>query len=386
MFSTPGGNSLWYTVAPMLVCARAVAFSLASLCVSVMASAQVQSESSLPSNTAKVRLSWFRAEGATSCIGVTALEQDVARRLSYNPFVGEPRQWIDGIVSVEAGQYVVRLFERDALGHTLGTRTLSDNVGDCRHLGEAVSLAIALIIDPSLPLSPLGQTPSLKVHLAQPPTEPLVPPTAREGTTIRNSDVPVPLPSVASTPNGQASSRDYASKNQNRNHSIALGSSVRTGLFPEAALGVELLAEGTVGALLPIEYRIGMAYFPEQKIRHALATLSYGLTAGVLGLCAKSRGELRGFGCMSLEGGALHTVVHDPNPVGPGDRAWMAARIELGLEWTVRSPLFIQLRALGAVPLTQWDFYTYLNGERHQSFSQPWLQMGAALGLGVRFF
>jgi hypothetical protein len=129
-----------------------------------------------------------------------------------------------------------------------------------------------------------------------------------------------------------------------------------------------------------------MAYFPEQKIRDALATLSYGLTAGVLGLCAKSRGELRGFGCMSLEGGALHTVVHDPNPVGPGDRAWIAARIELGFEWTVSSPLFIQLRALGAVPLTQWDFYTYLNGVRHQSFSQPWLQMGAALGLGVRFF
>jgi hypothetical protein len=385
----------------MVVRARAVALLLGLFCTSLVASAQVQKEGSLPANTAKVRLSWFRDEGATSCIGVTDLEHDVARRLTYNPFVGEPHQWIDGIVSVEGGQYVVRLFERDATGHTLGTRTLSDGARDCRHLGEAVSLAIALIIDPTVALSPLSQAPTEKEllssqrtpesvsndfngssHLTQPPTQPLVPPVECEGTTVRNSAVRGPLPSATSTSKG----RDYDGKDPNKNHSLALGSTVRSGIFPEAALGVELLSEGTLGTVLPIEYRIGMTYFPEQKIRHTLATLSYGLTAGVIGLCAKSQGELRGFGCFSLEGGALHTVVHDPNPVGPGDRAWMATRIELGFEWTVVSPLFIQLRALGSVPLTQWDFYTYLNGQRHQAFSQPWLQWGAAIGLGVRFF
>ncbi|HMA94721.1 MAG TPA: hypothetical protein VKP30_18655 [Polyangiaceae bacterium] len=131
-----------------------------------------------------VRLSFVRAENASGCIALTALEQELARRMGRNPFVGLPRQWIEGVATKTGAYFEVQLFERDAEGHTVGTRRLRDASGDCRKLDDAIELAIALIIDPSVRLAPLHAaqvTPSSSVtQQAQPrAAESTAGPTAR---------------------------------------------------------------------------------------------------------------------------------------------------------------------------------------------------------------
>lgn len=101
-----------------------------------------------------VRLSFVRAENASGCIPLTALEREITRRMGRDPFVGSPRQWIEGVATRKGNYYEIQLFERDAAGRTVGSRRLGEATADCRKLDDAIELAVALIIDPAARLAP----------------------------------------------------------------------------------------------------------------------------------------------------------------------------------------------------------------------------------------
>lgn len=103
-----------------------------------------------------VRLSFVRAENASGCIPLTVLERELTRRMGRDPFVGSPRQWIEGVATRKGSYYEIQLFERDAAGHTVGSRRLGEATTDCRKLDDAIELAVALIIDPTARLAPLA--------------------------------------------------------------------------------------------------------------------------------------------------------------------------------------------------------------------------------------
>lgn len=325
--------------------------------------------------------------GADDCIGVASLERDVTRRLGYDPFAGEAQQWLEGIVVAEGGQYRAVLFERDSAGKGLGRREIVDGTGSCAQLSEAISLAVALIIDPNAQLRPL-ETPAPDGASTHAPKVALA--TAPDGASPATALVTAPS---AATPSPSAAPltcppppSDPALDRADTNPSLWLLPGLRWGIFPELTPTVEFAVEAEFGSTRGLSYRLGVVYLPENKVKDDLATLSYGLTAGLVELCAGNTGKVRAFGCLGLEGGALHTVVHDPDPDEPGERLWLAGRGSLGGEVTLLGPLSLQLRLLAAVPVLPWTFHVTVDGTRHQLFSQRFWELGGALGLGLRFF
>jgi hypothetical protein len=339
-----------------------------------------------PTNTAGVRLSWVRGEDATTCLGLLALERDVTRRLGYNPFGGEARQWIDGFVTASSSGFRAQLFERDANGTTLGRRTLEDESADCRHISDAVSLAIALIIDPLARLRSLDAAPTSEEMSQHTPQQ--LPESQVVDPNVTSQPCPVlkPMGTITIPPTSRETAPNVSPVVNNKSALVWIAPGFRQGLFPALSPSVEFTVDVKSHHVLPLEYRLGMVYLPERKVAHTNATLSYGLTAGLFDLCLVTAGTLSGFFCTGFEGGALHTVVHDPDPYQPGDRLWFAGRFEAGSEWNVIGPFSLQLRLIGTVPFTRWVFRVRQNEVPHELYSQPFFQPGLAIGFGMRFF
>ncbi|MGC4069682.1 MAG: hypothetical protein QM784_34490 [Polyangiaceae bacterium] len=352
-----------------------------------------------PSSRASgVQLSWVRGEGAQGCPSTLALQAEVTERLGYSPFTGSPSQWIEGYAVVESGRYLVRIFERDASGKALGTRTLSSELGDCSELGDATSLALALIVDPNAPLKPLPPSTEAKTAVVSNEGGPhTVPESSGKGTGA--SATASELVATATDPgltgsrqanscpesvrharepssrrpandgncgDGEASistqsdvaSRGVSCDEPTNATGIALLSGWRLGTFPSPAFGVEFAAEGPMVRILALRYRLGMLFLPEQVVAHDAAKLGYTLTAGHLSACVQIHDSeaLRLSGCAGAELGAVNTVVYDPEPTQPGDRPWFATRGDVAVQLRLWGPLRLEARALVLVPVTRWTF------------------------------
>jgi hypothetical protein len=330
-----------------------------------------------------VRLSWVRAEGASSCIAAPSLERAVASRLGRDPFQGEPRQWVDGVVFAREGGFTVQLFERDADGRTVGTRSLREGAGDCRELDDAVTLAVALIIDPTADLGPGATSDAASERPSQ------VPPRAA------THDGQEPRPSLRSPPTSCTSCRcpavatapvlPRAERGAERLPGLVVSPVLVRNVFPSTAYGLEASTEAFVLVSPRVAWRFGALYLPETRA-HTVGDIGYGLTAFDLGGCIGSAGDLAWFGCMSLQGGAIQTVVHDPIPLEPGDRWWLAGRAHVGGRWELGGPFWIESRLFGAVAFTRWEFRVRVPGRTPEvAYQQPWFMPGAAIGLGLHF-
>lgn len=375
-----------------------------------------------------VRLSFVRAENASECISARSLEQEIARRMGRDPFIGPARQWIEGIVTQNRGYYEVQLFERDALGKTLGVRRLREVADDCRKLDDAVELAIALIIDPTARLAKARDVRSDET--AAPLVAPVPGVSAANSTaaTARNDaanatvpraprdDTPQSPPPAAPckpcpgcttksasdavdksrSPNANATSdtpplaRDATNQQESTARApttfVAADALVVSGVLPSLAPGVDLSTRIGLGRANRFALRLGSLYLPEQAHADDNGRFSFGLTSFEAGVCFNAWTRRVGyFGCGSLGLGSIHAVVHDPEPFQPGDRLWIAGRLEVGLNLRIAGPVWLEARLFDLIAANRWRFRMQTDSQPKQVFLQSPFMPGAALGLGLHF-
>jgi len=259
---------------------------------------------------------------------------------------------------------VVRLYEHDAQGRRLGTRTIESHSADCRELDSAVALAVALIIDPDM-----GRA-SSRAAFPEPSATHATPPTWDEPRALPAPVAPAPaIPWATHQPTCPEPTP----------LTLMVGTSLAQDLLPGLAPVFSIVTDVGFGSHL--RARLGALYAPERRRREATMDFALGLTAASLGICYETRGALGPVACASLLGGALHAVVYSPEPARPGDRGWGAARVDAGLG--VRTGrLVAELRGWALAPLVRWQFR--VEG-REVAFREPWVVPGLELALGWRF-
>lgn len=292
---------------------------------------------------AKYRLQVVRADGAASCASGSAIEQDVTRRLGRSPFADDGERGIEIVLERAETGWRAKLYLRLDPSEPDAARVLESSAPDCSELAKSVALAVSLAIAPDLPVLEPKPAPELACPPAPPPPPPPPPPRTLHGTvSLRGLWSPHLLPSGS------------------------LG----------AALAVTLRGE-LFGASL------GGLFYPEAQLQRDAAQLGFGISAGFASGClwARTR-EPELWSCLGARVGALHSVVYSPQPVGPGDRAWVAVDTELGLRQTLFGRVFIEAGAAAVFPLVRHRFL--VDGD-----STPIYEQGAALvegfvGLGAR--
>jgi hypothetical protein len=322
-------------------------------------------------------LSFVRTSTAQQCISANELESELVARMGYNPFVGPPRQWIEAAVAERDGYFEVQLFERDQAGHTLGTRELREKGPDCHKLDEAIVLAIALIIDPNVQLSPASRTPPS-------------PPTLSSAVASGPDSQAAPTPSLAPVRAHQGASRDSVRDVQREptHKRLVAEASVDavmvSGVMPGVAPGAQLVTQVPVSD--PWAFRFSALYVPEKRDNDTQASLSYGLTFLDAGVCHSTAWQrLSVFGCLTVGAGAVHTVVHNPDPLQPGDRFWSAARAEVGASVRIVGPVWFEARLFDLVAFKRWQFRVRVDGQPQPAYEQKFLMPGAAVGLALHF-
>ena len=299
------------------------------------------------------RLSWVRAQGAETCVDAPVLARDVNKRLGRDAFGGTPSRSIEGIVAREGTKWVAKLYVRDLAGALVGDRELTSDAADCAALSGAVTLAIALVIDPEAALAP---PPSSSASSSSPPL-----PSATPSASIAPATV-VPIAPVRVRP-----------------VIVEARFGLSTGLVPRVAPAVLVGAEGTT----TFHPRVLALFVPSTRIEDG--TVGFGLTAASLGGCFDlASDEVVSLAtCASAVVGVVHTFVYGLPPVSPGDRAWVAA--STGLDGTLR--LVGGLRLVFGVeaiwPITRHRFLA--DGRAEPLFRQPFVTILGSLGLGVAF-
>jgi hypothetical protein len=117
-----------------------------------------------PPPPATSALNWTRLPGAESCIGVRDLADAVEKRLGRSLFVSATKAdvLVEGNIEPTANprgwRAQIRLSGADAV--ILGTREIANTEPSCRSLDESLALAIALMIDPHVPVVEAPPAPS----------------------------------------------------------------------------------------------------------------------------------------------------------------------------------------------------------------------------------
>jgi hypothetical protein len=309
-------------------------------------------------NTPRVHLSWVRdAEAAEACPDVAQLQDDVARRLGYSPFVSADRDSasIEVLVTHTKSVWQAVAVMRGADGTLRGNRRVESAAPECGSLAAAAGLAIALMIDPEVIIRPppVQAPPKPAVAEKEPPAPAVVPP-----------------PAPARGPRG----------------SLALGAQAAFGLLPSSTLGPLLRGE--------LELHKGLAavmtaqFFPEQRVVRAGAEAWFGLSLASVGPCYRVElGEHWAVAsCGALLAGSLHLGVASPEVVDAGPRPWFG--LSCGLRLSVRSGAF-EL-TLGGDALAHLARHNYTvsrqNPLRTESlFTEPAAGALGSLAMGVRF-
>lgn len=306
-----------------------------------------------------MRLVWVRGERTQGCLDRGAIARRVVERLGREVFSDSAPRSIEGVVQHEGDRWDAHLYVREADGSLFGSRYLTSTAPDCTALDAAVTLAIALVIDPDAATRPSLAT----VPPPAPTPDPVAPPAAPSSPSDRGpvaaapppttTPAHAPLPIAATLPNPVPPRTP-----QEPFRADALAATgralVAAGVLPAAAVGAGLSVEGPVNRT--VQATAGMLYLPE--VRTASRDFAFGLTSGWLGACAKpwAEGRVAITACGKILLGAIHSVVYTLAPTEPGDRVWTSAALTLGFKVRIGGPFVAELGGEGWVPFTPYRF------------------------------
>lgn len=308
-------------------------------------------------------LSVVRGEGAGSCPSGAEFERRVSTRLGRVPFTANAEQVIEATLTRREEGWRASITLRDASGVVRGQRELEASGTDCAPLAEATTLALALTIDPDAALAPPGTSE------ASPP-EALAPPTSAAPPACPALACPRPSPCPACSAPRPASSLVMAG---------ALHGALTGGMLPGAAPGVELTVEAGSSR---VRGRLGLLYLPERSAEDP--RFGFGLTTASAGACGavSPLPALELALCADLQLGAIHAVVHELEPLEPGDQLWFAAAMGPRLRLQGPASVFVEIGVAAVVPILDRTFSV-------AGFDEPVFETSAfgangVLGLGLR--
>jgi hypothetical protein len=325
--------------------------------------------------TATVNLRWHRGTGAEACTEQTKLEELVKTRLGRDPFSSEAERTLDASITSESGTWHVELRVRDHSGASLGQRIFDVRAESCDQVVDAVSLAVALAIDPNA---------SLKIDPKPPEAD-----AAHTGTADGAPGDNKAKPEEASKPKVVPSPYPYAqllapvqAAEPARNPwgtRFALRGVAAAGLLPGVAPGVELVASFDLNHSHPL---LGISYFAEAALDPRFA---FGLTTVDVGYChdvlTTHRAALGVCGTAHL--GSQRVVVRQLQPVNPGDHFFAAASVGPTIAWLAWGPLYLQAGVSAWVPLPGLYPSFYISGQNSPVFESHSLSGLAFLGIGL---
>jgi hypothetical protein len=280
-------------------------------------------------------LSWVRLPGTEACIASAGLARAVEAQLGRRVFVpaGEAELTVEGRVEPTRTGFRAVIVISEPDGTILGERTVaSEGAGEsasCDALGELVTVAIAVMIDP---LTAPAPTPQPEPSEAAP----------IERVVVRTERVEVPVPA----PPGPRWRVEVDAS--------LVGS---LGLSPHPNVGgmttVIVEPPGFVpfavhGALFPFA-RAGQggAHADFLHVHVGLQLCPLGLREGVLAL----------HGCLGVDAGAM-IVVGGPLAVDERERVIGQAHVELRGHWDVAGPLTLRAGLHFLVPFRQGEPFT----------------------------
>ncbi|MBL8684180.1 MAG: hypothetical protein JNK05_33710 [Myxococcales bacterium] len=334
-----------------LVCA-------ATLLVAVPASGQEREDN--------VRFAWVRDEGAETCPDATVVRRAVSDRVGRDPFSERARTSIDAIVRRNSQGFVARFFVRGASDEPLGTREFTSAAPTCEPIVEALALALAIVIDPTVALRP----------------EPLV-----STSIVRASVTPSP---IAAVPRRSPSLTLTALPTSRSQMALALSLSfdAALGVLPTVGFGPALDAHLRFSRWIAAD--LSSRWLAEQRTSTALSDYALSMASSSASVCVDPLGSTSASrasfaACAALSAGAISASALRQRAIEGGVRPWVALGPALRGQLRVVGPLVLEAR-LGATFALARNAYLEESGEPVTSatvFEQPLVGGYASLGFGV---
>lgn len=302
----------------------------------------------------RVRFAWARLDGAEDCPSESELKNAVRGRLGRDPFAERAVASIEGAAFREVASYRATLVLRTHEGEATSVRELTSRAETCEALGQAVALAVAVVIDPERALA----------GAEEPVPETSAPPIAEE----KADD-------AAAAPPAPVEVRDHALRG-----GLWLAGTWTRDVLPGSTFGVSVGGELEFSG--PFSLIVGMSFLPEVRRPEGFG---FGLTSVLLAPCARLArfGPVESRLCTGVQVGALHAVVFREDRVRPGQRLFVAPDASLRTLFDFHPSLYGLLVAGLALPLPRTRFF--VEGSDRTIHRQPFVTARIELGLGMRF-
>jgi len=316
-------------------------------------------------------LSWVRMTGAEACVGTADLARAVEHRLGRRVFVSAASAEIavEGHAERAAGgswRAVIRV--TDAHGTSLGERVVESRAGRCDELGELVTAAIAVTIDP---LTPVAETAHEPAADHDPSSDARAPPSAQsppgpERVVVRTERVVVERPG----PRWQ----------------IEIDGSLAgaIGMLPDPTAGllsaviivpprfVPLVLESALFPIASVQAPEGDADLVQMQAGLAICPLAIG-------------GRVALHACAGVDAGAV-LVAGGSLELAEKERLIVQAHAEARVHWRVVGPLVLRAGLHLLVPFRRDDvLYTDSAGASRTLYTPPVVAGMLDLGAGLRF-
>lgn len=309
----------------------------------------------------RVRLSLVRAEGAEACFEAAELGARVTARLGRDPFATDAARSIEAVMTRDAKGFAAHIFVRTRGASTGGGRDLSSEAADCHALEDAVTLAVALAIDPEAAL-----------HPPPPPAPPIQPP-----------PVQAPLPACPVVPERVCPpprAPETPAPREPDRAQVTTRLVLAFGPLPSPAPGIEVSAVAHLALEGRLSATASALWLPEQRTSDR--RVGFGLGALSLGACVDpARVDSAWLTlCGGLLAGSVHAVPYAFDPTNPGERPFVGARVGARGALRILGPLFVEAGLDAAAPFSHYEFTVRNIGV---VFEQTPVFALASLGLGL---